>query len=302
MVQVSAYRMVRCSASTAPALCLHHPTARSGSPPPVQVPSRRPARRYSACITGALPCEGTYQMHMNELQPCVSQGWLASNPCWLQPALFCPFHAPSRSSTTLSNLPGRGCRAVMGDSLAHLQWVEAQIARPELQLTQAENELVREHRLAYLELLQQQLQQLGPIPATAAELSTWERRKAEATSEADLVAESWRLQTPGMVEAWEKHHRLEDLQRMRAAYAMPWTRPSQAVPLAQALPDARQQAGERGGGPSPLQCPAHLPKCCVVYRGAWQAAQLVKRAAARSCSLCSQLSSLCSARIWSCPR
>ena len=106
------------------------------------------------------------------------------------------------------------------EQFAQLQWVEAQLARPDVQLTPAEQELVKNHRLAHLELLQQQVHGLGPVPASPGELAIWERRKAEATSEVNLVAESWRLQMLGLSEAWEKFRRVEDLQRLRGVYSI----------------------------------------------------------------------------------
>ena len=116
------------------------------------------------------------------------------------------------------------------EHFSQLQWVEAQLARLDVQLTAAEHELVKNHRLAHLELLQQQLHGLGPVPALPGELATWERRKAEATSEVNLVAESWRLQMPGLSEAWDKFRRVEDLQRLRSVYSLGLADGQQAAP------------------------------------------------------------------------
>lgn len=129
----------------------------------------------------------------------------------------------------------------MGEQEVQLEWILEQLARPEVQLVPEEHVLVKSHRLAYLELLQQQLHGLGPGPVDPEQLGAWERRKAEATSEVNLVAESWRLQTPGLGVAWEKLRRTEELQKLRAFYgAKPSSGPSEQPSLAS--PDL-QQAG-----------------------------------------------------------
>ena len=98
--------------------------------------------------------------------------------------------------------------------LEQLRYLDQRLQESEL--TPEENDLVRQHRLAALELRQKRFASLGPMPTTHPDTWGWEKQKQEAETEIKLALETVLLSTPGLEAAWQKHTEIEKLKTLRA--------------------------------------------------------------------------------------
>ncbi|EIE18791.1 hypothetical protein COCSUDRAFT_60093 [Coccomyxa subellipsoidea C-169] len=99
-------------------------------------------------------------------------------------------------------------------AMEQLRYVDQRLA--ELELTPEEADLVRQHRLASLELRGKRFAQLGPIPSGQADNWAWEKQKLEAEAEIKLSLETTLLSVPGLEKAWQKHLEVESMKSLRA--------------------------------------------------------------------------------------
>lgn len=99
-------------------------------------------------------------------------------------------------------------------TVEQLRYLDQRLA--ETELSAEENDLVRQHRLASLDLRGKRLAQLGPMPSTHPESWNWEKQKLEAENEIKLALETTLLSTPGLEAAWQKHQEIEKLKKLRA--------------------------------------------------------------------------------------
>jgi hypothetical protein len=104
--------------------------------------------------------------------------------------------------------------ALSSSTVEQLRYLDQRLE--ETELTAEENDLVRQHRLASLELRAKRLAQLGPMPSTHPESWNWEKQKLEAENEIKLTLETTLLSTPGLEAAWQKHQEIEKLKKLRA--------------------------------------------------------------------------------------
>lgn len=142
-------------------------------------------------------------------------------------------------------------------AMEQLRYMDQRLA--ELELTPEEADLVRQHRLASLELRSKRFAQLGPIPTGQADNWAWEKQKLEAEAEIKLALETTLLSVPGLEKAWQKHLEIESIKNLRAEILQ-----NASAFLQQQTPPSHPPAATTGqaSGGFPLVCCVELLGAC----------------------------------------
>ena len=139
-------------------------------------------------------------------------------------------------------------------AMEQLRYVDQRLA--ELELTPEEADLVRQHRLASLELRSKRFAQLGPIPSGQADNWNWEKQKLEAEAEIKLSLETTLLSVPGLEKAWQKHLEIESMKSLRAEILQNASALLQQAPQSNPPPAT---TGQTPGGFTSYRCSVHQP-------------------------------------------
>ena len=134
-------------------------------------------------------------------------------------------------------------RALPNSPLQHLRYIDQRQQGSEL--TPKENLLVRQHRLAALELRQKRFTSLGPMPTTPLDTWGWEKQKHEAETDIKLALEIMLLSVPGLDAAWQKHTEIERLKTVRVDILQSAITMLAQQPAGGAASSSSQTPGER---------------------------------------------------------
>ncbi|BDA49676.1 hypothetical protein COCOBI_14-2960 [Coccomyxa sp. Obi] len=158
-------------------------------------------------------------------------------------------------------------------AMDQLRYVDQRLA--ELELTPEEADLVRQHRLASLELRSKRFAQLGPIPSGQADNWAWEKQKQEAEDEIKLSLETTLLSVPGLEKAWQKHLEIENMKALRAEILQNATAMLQQQQQQQSAPQSNPPAATTGQTSAPGAWDFAIPH---ITPGNWDSSHMQQQA------------------------